>query len=149
MPTNDSLFDTALIFALLNGKVSSALTRMLNRNFKENGLPLNADKWAILQNLDRKDGIMQQWLCDRTYIDKPSMSHLLDEMEHLDLVLRRKNPENRRERRVFLTVAGRDMVEKARYVAHRTLKEALQGLTQHEIRTCQEVLRKVFLNSYF
>ena len=147
MATNDSFFDTSLIFALLNGKVSSALCRKLNHNFKASELPINADKWAVLQNLYRKDGITQQALCYQTNYDKPSMTRLIDSLEQQGLVTRAVNREDRRERRIRLTVSGREMEEKANYVANRTLKEALRGLTPDEIKVCQEVLRKVFINS--
>lgn len=147
MATNDSFFDTGLIFALLNGKVSSALCRRLNLNFKSNGLPLNADKWAVLQNLYRKDGVTQQSLCDQTTYDKPNMTRLIDSLEQQGLVTRSINKDDRRERKIRLTLAGREMEEKANYVANRTLKESLKGLSPEEIRICQEVLRKVFINS--
>ncbi|MCF0134503.1 MAG: MarR family transcriptional regulator [Bacteroidaceae bacterium] len=148
MASNDLFFDTSLIFALLNGKVSSALNRRLNHNFKSGGLPhINADKWAVLQNLYKKDGVTQQMLCDNTKYDKPSMTRLIDSLEEQGLVLRRVNKEDKRERRILLTVAGRELEEKASYIANRTLKESLRGLTPDEIRICQEVLRKVFINS--
>ena len=107
MATNDSFFDTGLIFALLNGKVSSALCRRLNLNFKSNGLPLNADKWAVLQNLYRKDGVTQQSLCDQTTYDKPNMTRLIDSLEQQGLVTRTINKDDRRERKIRLTLAGR------------------------------------------
>lgn len=147
MAINDNKFDSSLIFALLNGKVSSALCRRLNYNFKLNEVPLNADKWAILQNLYKKDGVTQNMLCYLTNYDKPTMSRLIDALEQQELVIRVKNRENKRERRILLTIAGRELEEKANYVANRTLKEALMGLSQDEIRICQEVLRKVFINS--
>lgn len=147
MAINDSFFDTSLIFALMNGKVSSALCRRLNQNFKSSGLPLNADKWAIIQNLYKKDGITQQLLCYQTNYDKVNMTRLIDSLEQDGLVLRVRNKEDKRERRVYLTVSGRDIEEKANFVANRTLKESLRGLTPDEIRICQKVLRRVFLNS--
>lgn len=147
MASSDPFFDTGLIYALLNGKVSNALCRRLNLNFKSSGLAINADKWAVLQNLYRKDGVTQQMICDQTNYDKPTMTRLIDSLEQQGLVMRIINKEDKRERRIKLTLSGRDMEEKANYVANRTLKEALRGLTQDEIRVCQEVLRKVFLNS--
>lgn len=147
MPTNDNLYDTSLIFALLNGRVSSALSRRLTQKFKENEFQLNSDQWAVLMNLARKDGIIQQQLCDLTYKDKPGMTRLIDSMEKQGLVMRLASQEDKRERKILLTKAGKDLEEKARYVANRTLKEALKGLTQSEIKVCQDVLRKVFINS--
>lgn len=148
MATTDNFYDTNLIFALLNGRVSTALARKLTLRFHENSLYLNHDQWSILMYLTQQDGVTQQYLCDQTYKDKPSMTRLIDAMEKQGLVMRLTNKEDKRERLILLTKAGKDMEEKARYIANRTLKEALRGLTQDEIRTCQEVLRKVFVNSF-
>ena len=41
----------------------------------------------------------------------------------------------------------RKLEEKARFIANKTLKEALHGLTLEELRISQEVLRKIFTNT--
>ena len=42
---------------------------------------------------------------------------------------------------------GKKLEEKARFIANKTLKEALHGLTLEELRISQEVLRKIFNNT--
>jgi hypothetical protein len=42
---------------------------------------------------------------------------------------------------------GKELEEKARFIANKTLKEALHGLTLEELRVSQEVLRKNFTNT--
>ncbi len=48
---------------------------------------------------------------------------------------------------LHLTKTGRDLEEKSRFIANKTLKEALRGLSVEELSISQEVLRKVFLNT--
>ena len=50
-------------------------------------------------------------------------------------------------RRIRLTGRGRQLEDKARFIADKTLKEALRGLSQEELNTCQETLRIIFNNS--
>lgn len=140
-------FDISLIFAILNGKVSAAINRKLVRNFRENGLEITSEQWTVLLFLWEKDGVSQQELCNATFKDKPSMTRLIDNMERVNLVVRIACANDRRTNLVYLTRQGRELQERARMVANRTLKEALVGVTPEEMRISQEVLRKVFLNA--
>ncbi|MBQ8866131.1 MAG: MarR family transcriptional regulator [Bacteroidaceae bacterium] len=140
-------FDISLIFAILNGKVSSAINRRLIRNFRENGLDITPEQWTVLLFLWEKDGVSQQELCNATYKDKPSMTRLIDNMERQNLVVRIASKSDRRTNLVYLTRQGRELEDRARMVANRTLKEALAGLSTEELRISQEVLRKVFSNA--
>ena len=121
-------FDIKLIFAILNGKVSAAINRKLYRNFRQYNVDITPEQWTVLLYLWEKDGVTQQELCNATFKDKPSMTRLIDNMEHL-------------------TKTGRDLEEKSRFIANKTLKEALRGLSVEELSISQEVLRKVFLNT--
>ena len=140
-------FDIQLIFAILNGKVSSAINRKLLRNFRVNGIELTPDQWTVLLFLSEKDGVTQQELCNATYRDKPSMTRLIDNMERMNFVVRIPDKKDRRNNLIHLTKHGRDVEDKARFFANKTLKEALRGLTLEELRISQEVLRKVFSNT--
>ena len=140
-------FDVKLIFAILNGKVSAAINRKLYQNFRTHNIDLTPEQWTVLLYLWEKDGVTQQELCNATFKDKPSMTRLIDIMERLNLVVRIASKTDRRNNLIYLTINGRELEEKARYVANKTLKEALRGLTIEELSISQEVLRKVFLNA--
>lgn len=136
-----------MIFAILNGKVSAAINRKLIRNFRKNGLEITPEQWTVLLFLWEKDGVSQQELCNATFKDKPSMTRLIDNMERQHLVVRINDKKDRRTNKVHLTKTGKDLEERARFVANKTLKEALHGLTLEELRVSQEALRKVFSNT--
>ena len=145
--TEEFNFDTRLIFAILNGKVSAAINRKLYRNFRQYDVDLTPEQWTVLLYLWEKDGVTQQELCNATFKDKPSMTRLIDNMERLNLVVRIAGKTDRRINLVHLTKRGRDLEEKSRFVANKTLKEALKGLSIEELSVSQEVLRKVFSNT--
>ena len=140
-------FDIELIFAILNGKVSSSINRKLVKNFKQNGIDITPDQWTVLLFLFGKDGVTQQELCNSTFRDKPSMTRLIDNMERHNLVVRMSDKRDRRINLIHLTKTGKDIEERARFLANKTLKEALRGTTLEELRISQEVLRKVFNNT--
>lgn len=145
--TEEFNFDMSLIFAILNGKVSAAIYRKLYRNFRQNNLEITSEQWSVLLFLWEKDGVTQKELCDATFKDKPSMSRLINNMEKMHLVVRLSNATDRRINLIHLTEEGRELEERTRYIANRTLKEALYGLTLEEIRISQNVLRKIFANT--
>lgn len=139
--------DIRLIFAILNGKVSAAINRKLNLNFRSSSLELSPEEWTILLYLGEQDGVSQQHLCTATFKDKPSMTRIIDVMERQGLVQRVSNKLDRRTNLVHITRVGREVREKAQTVALRTLKEALSGLGIEDLRISQEVLRQVFYNT--
>ena len=137
-------FDIKLIFAILNGKVSAAINRKLYRNFREYNLDITPEQWTVLLFLWEKEGVTQQELCHVTFKDKPSMTRLINNMEKQNLVKRTACDTDKRINLIYLTSYGRSLEDKSRYVANKTLKEALRGLTIEELRVSQDVLRKVF-----
>ena len=70
------------------------------------------------------------------------MSRLINNMEKMHAVVRIADTADRRTNLVHLTQEGRELEERTRYVANRTLKEALYGLTTEEIRVSQNVLKR-------
>ena len=129
-------FDIQLIFAILNGKVSAAINRKLSRNFRQNGVEITPEQWTVLLFLWEKDGVTQQELCNATFKDKPSMTRLIDNMERQHLVVRIADKRDRRTNLIHLTKTGRELEGKARFIANKTLKEALQGLTLESQPRC-------------
>ena len=139
--------DLQLVFAILNGKVSTAINRKLSRNFRQEGVDITPEQWTILLSLWEKDGITQQELCNATFKDKPSMTRLIDNMEKQHLVVRINDKNDRRTNLIHLTKTGRELENKAFKIANTTLEQAREGLIKKKKKIGQEVLRKVFLNT--
>lgn len=140
-------YDMRIIYAILGGRISYALNHRFNRNFKQYNVDMTPDKWTVMMCLWERDGLTQQELCNATLRDRPSMSRLIDCLEKENLVSRKGTEEDLRAKHIWLTEKGRTMEDKARFVADKTLKEALRGLSQEELNTCQETLRIIFNNS--
>ena len=145
--TEEFRIDQQLVFAILNGKVSTAINRKLSRNFRQNGIEITPEQWTILLSLWEKDGITQQDLCNATFKDKPSMTRLIDNMEKQHLVVRISDKRDKRTNLVYLTKTGRELESQSFKIAISTLHEALQGITLDELKIGQDVLRKIFTNT--
>ncbi len=145
--TEDFRIDQQLVFAILNGKVSTAINRKLSRNFRQEGVEVTPEQWTILLSLWEKDGITQQELCNATFKDKPSMTRLIDNMERQHLVVRISDKKDKRTNLIYLTKTGRDLENKSFKIAIATMREALKDITIEDLKIGQEVLRKIFMNT--
>ena len=145
--TEEFRIDQQLVFAILHGKVSTAINRKLSRNYLQNGIVITPEQWTILLSLWEKDGITQQDLCNATFKDKPSMTRLIDNMEKQHLVVRISDKKDKRTNLVYLTKTGRELESQSFKIAISTLHAAMQGISVEELKIGQEVLRKIFTNT--
>lgn len=91
-----------------------------------------------------RDGIKKNNIYIKTVLPR---IFYVDNMERQHLVIRVPDKRDRRTNKIHLTENGKKLEEKARFIANKTLKEALHGLTLEELRISQEVLRKIFTNT--
>ena len=142
----DLNFDVGLIFAILNGKVFTAINRKLQKNFNLSNLHITPEQWTVLFYLSQQDMVTQRQLCDKVYKDKPSMTRIIDTMEQSGLVERMENLTDHRSNLIHLTPLGHIVKDKAEKIALITQKEALRGLGLSDIGIAQDVLRRIFDN---
>lgn len=138
--------DYRLIFALMNGKVSTALRRRLNEDFRTAGLEINGDQWDVMAAISQHDICTQQDLCNATTLSKPTMSRIISGLENLKIIERRKARVDFRNNYINLTRKGIEMTIQAQAIAVKTLKESLKGLTKIDIMTSQHSLNTVLQN---
>lgn len=140
-------FDIRLIFAILNGKVSTAISRSLIDHFNEAKVELTPDQWTVLMHLDTQNSVTQQDLCNAIFKHKPSMTRLIDSMEEKGLVTRREDKTDRRKKIVSLTGLGREVLDRSQKIANITLRKALTGIPVEDLRIAQDVLKTIFKNT--
>lgn len=140
-------YDMRLIYAILNGKISDLLSDLFERNFEAYGMNLDTEEWMIMNVLWHQEGISQIEISHQTTIDTATLYRKLNVMQKKGLIKRKVNDKDGRSNQVYVMEKGWDIKEKANFVANKTLKVALRGLTQEELVTSQEVLRTVYANS--
>ena len=143
MSTN---IETSEFYDFLTGKAYTALTRRLQKNFREGGIAVTSEQWSILYSLWEEEGLTQQELALRTFREKTAITRIIDNMERSNLVVRVTDKNDRRSNLIYLTKGGRQLKEVCLQQAGRTLDEALQGVDHADIAIAQKTLRKVFEN---
>ena len=138
--------DTQALFALLSGKISTAINRKLYRNFRKMNIDITPEQWTVLYYLWSKDGVTQQELCNTTFKDKPSMTRLIDNLEKQGLVTRSSDARDRRINIIRLTEKGSGLEEVTQALVVSTMEEALSVLSPEELAAAGTMLNKVFFN---
>ncbi|WP_183477169.1 MarR family transcriptional regulator [Mesonia hippocampi] len=75
-------------------------------------MEISKEHWSILAILWEKNGCSQQYLAQKSFRDRPSISRLIDKMEKDGLVERRNDKNDRRLKLIFLTSAGKSLEKK-------------------------------------
>lgn len=138
--------DLEFIFPIISGKVSTAINRMLFRNFRREKLDITPEQWTVLAFLWKEDGVTQQKLCDVTYKDKPSMTRLIDNLVKQNLVERKASTNDRRSNQIYLTPDGARIEERVNKAVNDTVEAALMGIDDEGRERIRTVLKLIFGN---
>ena len=102
--TQDYDMDSAIGYLL--GHAYTRLRIGLRRQFVASGLDVTPEQWVVLFRLSQRQGLSQSELGERTVKDKTTVTRILDRLEKKGLVTRRRDVNDRRSQRIFLTDQG-------------------------------------------
>ena len=102
--------------------------------------------WLILLSVKVKDFDTQGELARAIGIEGPTLTHHLDAMEHDGLVIRRRDPDNRRATRVELTPAGDELFERLREEATRFDEQLRAGISTADLERVRWSLTRMAEN---
>jgi DNA-binding MarR family transcriptional regulator len=113
---------------------------------KHSGIDISSDQWSVLMALSENDGPSQTDLAIKLYKVRSNITRILDIMEKMDLIERRRSPSDKREYNVFITVKGKSMIPDLKKAAASVLDKALQNANKEELAIVKTVLNKIFMN---
>ena len=93
------------------GSFNHAIAATARDTLAAAGHDVTPDQWVVLYRLFETDGLTQAELGERTVKDKTSITRILDRLESKALAERRRDANDRRSQRIFLTAEGRTLVE--------------------------------------
>lgn len=132
------------------GHLASRFSRVVLRRFNlvlaERGLPITAEQYSLLVQLWECNGLPQGALAEKTAKDKTTMARLAAGLEARELIARLPSPEDARERLLYLTDKGKQLMDQATQLARGILEEAQQGIPADDLEICREVLRRAYAN---
>jgi DNA-binding MarR family transcriptional regulator len=137
------------------GPLDSYLPYLLNRAgariasaFGEEMRPLGASLqiWRVLAALREKDGRRMGDLSRTISIEVSTLTRLVDNMEKMGLVERRRDAEDARAVALHVTASGKRLTRRILPIAERYEAVALEGFTPAEAEVLKQALRRLYDN---
>lgn len=119
---------------------------LLTKRFQEAGIDMTPEQWGALLVLFNGDALTQQQLGEQLYLEKSSVSRLVDGLERRGWVARTKNPGDGRNKLVSLTPKALAVADRCAAIARDVLEVAQRGLSQEERLACQALLVRIIAN---
>jgi DNA-binding MarR family transcriptional regulator len=132
-------WDTKVVVAMI--QFQSRLERLMAEALSAHGLTL--PQFDVLMTLCHGDGITQQDLAEHLLVTKANVVGLLDRISAAGWVERRRDPEDRRANRIYLTEAGRKLAAEARPGQQALLKRLFEGWNEAEFRQMYGLLERL------
>ena len=133
-------------FGFIIVKAGRLIENRLRVNFEIENLDITPQQWSVLTFLWNEDGISQQRLADAFSKDKTSMTRLLNNMEKNELIIREKDDNDKRNKKIQLTYKSKLLKKESIKIAEKTLMEILNGIDHSDLKLSKKVLKQINSN---
>lgn len=134
--------EVAVELNLTHCKLKQFMATML----KLNNIDLTPEQFLLIDLLWNQGSLSQQQLADMMQKDKNSITKLIDAIEQKDYVVRKQNPTDRRSNTIVLTDKAHDLKFEAKTVGISLLDKMIEGISEEEIKSFIETMRKISQN---
>ncbi|MGY4098831.1 MarR family winged helix-turn-helix transcriptional regulator [Nocardia sp. R16R-3T] len=140
-----SLRDTAFVtddfLPYLLNRTMNLWDRSWKRALKR--APVNTRQWRVLSMLARTPGLSLTELVEKTAIDQPTLSRMIDQLNGLGLVRRDVAEQDARFLRLSLTEKGQGLLEDVWPIAWSIYRAGVDDLTPEEEAVLVKLLKRV------
>lgn len=126
------------------GMIARALDSISNIEFKK--FNLTKGQYLYLVRICENPGIIQEQLSDMIKVDRTTVSRAVKKLEKEKLVVKKKDPHNRKIKRLYATKKGEEIYPFLLREHEHSNRVALQGFTEEEIDIIFELLQRVRKN---
>src|SRR5208283_1378603 len=118
----------------LASNASRAVLRRINQELSRRKFPIASEQFSVLVHVWDQSGYPQYVLTEKLDKDKTAMARVLASIESLGLIVRMPGQIDRREKLVFLTKKGRDMMSEVADLVSGILDEAQKGIPASDLQ---------------
>jgi DNA-binding MarR family transcriptional regulator len=122
-------------------KAAQHITQMVDDQLSD--YHIKAKHYGILSLLDDQGPMTQIDIGNTLQIDRTSMVGFIDDLEQLELVERRRNPNDRRAYNIHLTSTGQKSLADLHTLVQNTEAESLSALSSSETSHLLQLLLKI------
>lgn len=131
-----------LILQMLRTRM--AFRQALQRALKRNNVDMTFEMLQILSCLWQEQGVSQQVLAEKTAKDKACMTNLMANLEKKDWIVRQEDPNDRRNRLVYLTPAGEEMSNRVRPLIKDFYTQTGKQMGIENLNACSNQLQTLY-----
>lgn len=121
---------------------SKSLEKALEVNLTRK-LSLTGSKWKVLAALSIEDGISQTKLAELIFVEGPTLVAMIDKLEELQLVKRKTDPKDRRNKLIYTTEKSKGMMDTIVECVLELRAKITEGISLKDLETTKKVLRKM------
>jgi DNA-binding MarR family transcriptional regulator len=146
MSTNPVKTNLALELGRTIVEMRSRSRQFIQAKIKEGKLNITYEMLDVLICLWRNDGINQQEIADHTIKEKASMTYLIDNLVKRGLVKRSEDENDRRNKLILLTDAGKQLQDDLQPWANELYTAAADGLSAEDILAATQLIQTMTKN---
>lgn len=143
---HNKAYDPPSLLVFLTNRVGKLLGNAIRKRGLEDDIDMLPTQMGILADLWTSDGQRQQDLAISLIKDKATITRALDVFEKDNIVVRVPDPNDKRNKRIYLTHKGKEMQHLVYPYALEVEEKAVAGIDKTEIKICKKVLRQIYDN---
>jgi DNA-binding MarR family transcriptional regulator len=146
MPRRTPRFDLYDAIGYLVYQASGSIRDRIGQELAQKGYPITVEQFTALIYIWDQDGQPQRALAERVHKDKTYVTRLVSGIESLGFVQRIRGKKDGREKRLFLTEKGKNLMAEVTRLVAEVMEFAGKGIDPEEMKTCKYVLRRILQN---
>ena len=144
MPAEENnISELALELGLAMGEMKNRLRQKIQAKINEYDPDLSFELIEIMGLLSRNEGINQQEIGNKVSKDKSSITYLINSLVKREFVQRIENKNDRRNKQIYLTDKGKQIVETVYPWALELYKKAAGDFNENEIKNAVLLVKKM------
>lgn len=126
-------------------RAAKAFVKALDTDLREN-VGVTFGQWKVIVMLANQNGLTQKEIADRLGLEGPTLIPIIDKMEQEGLLVRKVDPDDRRNNRIYRTEKADELWDRMIECALRIREVSLRGIPEQDINTMRKVLEKIYEN---
>lgn len=131
----------------LTNRASRAIIQLFNKKLQESNYQYRTDHIFLLYKIQENDSVSQQQLAEITCTDKATVTRHLDFLEKNELIERKNDKSDRRNKLIVLTNFGKNLLNEIEIGIKKDIIQQLSlGFTNSEEKELKRLLNKLYEN---
>jgi MarR family transcriptional regulator, transcriptional regulator for hemolysin len=126
-------------------KTAKAFVKALDSELREK-VGVTVGQWKVMVMLINQDGLTQKEIAEKLGLEGPTLIPIIDKMEKDNLVIRKVDPSDRRNNKIYRTKKANELWDKTVKCALKVRQVSLKDISEENIEVTKNVLESIYKN---